>query len=201
MNKNRLEAFSDGVFAIVITLMIFDIKAPIVPINELSSALDSLLPKFLSFILSFVIIGVYWISHHNMLHFIEKTDRVSLWLNLLVLLTICIIPFPTSLVGNYPTAKASVIIYGLTLSSVNMAGTWFWYYCSKNNRLTSSKLNPAFSRKVVYLHSSPVVLYLLAIILSFVSIKVSYAIYVFVPVFFIVPNALLKRLFQNSYID
>jgi uncharacterized membrane protein len=75
MNKNRLEAFSDGVFAIVITLLVLEIKVPHVTFDKLGPALFELLPKFLSFGLSFVIIGVYWVAHHNMMHFIEKVDR------------------------------------------------------------------------------------------------------------------------------
>ncbi len=199
MNKNRLEAFSDAVFAIVITLLILEIKVPHVPAKELGQALCLLLPKFLSFGLSFIIIGVYWVAHHSMMHFITMTDRNALWLNILILLTICIIPFPTALVGDYPTAVAPVVFYGLTLSAVNLSGTLFWIYCTKNNRLSDPKLNPGFSRRVAILHISPIVLYLVAILFSFISVKISYTIYICVPLFFIIPNRLLNRMFINSY--
>ena len=201
MNKNRLEAFSDGVFAIVITLLVLEIKVPHVPGPELKQALFQLMPKFFSFALSFVIIGVYWVAHHNMMNFIAKTDRVSLWLNILVLFTICIIPFPTALIGDYPKETAPVVFYGFTLMAVNLSGTWFWVYNTKNNRLSHPNLNPAFSKKVMYLHLSPVLLYLVAIVFSLFSVTISYFIYLLVPLFFIVPNVFVDRLFSKPYMD
>jgi uncharacterized membrane protein len=201
MNKNRLEAFSDGVFAIVITLLVLEIKVPKVPANELKHALYELLPKYFSFALSFVIIGVYWVSHHNMMHFIEKTDRVSLWLNMLVLFTICIIPFPTALMGDYPDSSISILVYGSTLASVNLSGGLFWAYCTKNNRLCNQKLNPKFSRKITRLHLSPCLLYIAAVLLSMISNKISYAIFIGVPLFFIIPNKLLIKFLSNDNLD
>jgi uncharacterized membrane protein len=201
MNKNRLEALSDGVFAIVITLLVLEIKVPHVSTDELGPALYALLPKFLSFGLSFIIIAVYWISHHSMMHFITKTDRNALWLNILLLLTICIIPFPTALIGDYPDVVISIIFYGLTLSAVNLSGTLFWIYCTKNNRLTGPNLRPEFARRVALLHLSPVILYLIAIGCAFISVKISFAIILGVPLFFIVPNRWMNRLFSNPYIQ
>jgi uncharacterized membrane protein len=200
MNKNRLEAFSDGVFAIVITLLVLEIKVPHVPADQLGHALYLLLPKFLSFGLSFIIIGVYWVAHHSMLHFIVTTDRNALWLNILTLLTICIIPFPTALIGDYPTSVISITFYALTLSAVNLSGTIFWTYCAKNQKLTDPKLNPKFTRNVTLLHLSPVLLYLAAIPISFLSFTLSYVIFICVPLFFIVPNKMLNKLFLNPHI-
>jgi uncharacterized membrane protein len=199
MEKNRLEAFSDGVFAIVITLLILEIKVPHVDISNLNQELIRIIPKFLSFVLSFIIIGVYWVSHHNMMHFIGKADRTALWLNILVLLTVCIIPFPTALLGDYPFAITPIIFYGSTLATVNLSGALFWIYCTGNNRLSVPNLNPAFSKKVAMLHLSPLLLYITAIIFSFVSVWISYIIFVLVPLFFIIPNPLLTRLFRGAY--
>jgi uncharacterized membrane protein len=199
MNKNRLEAFSDGVFAIVITLLVLEIKVPHVPANELGHALYLLLPKYFSFALSFVIIGVYWVSHHNMMHFIVKTDRVSLWLNMLVLFTVCVIPFPTALIGDYPNSQISIFFYGATLASVNLSGGLFWAYSTKNKRLSDNKLNLKFARKITFLHLSPCILYLIAVLLSLVSNIISYVIFIGVPVFFILPNRLLNRMLSNAY--
>jgi uncharacterized membrane protein len=199
MEKNRLEAFSDGVFAIVITLMVLEIKVPHVELAHLNEALVELTPKFLSFILSFIIIGVYWVSHHNMMHFIGKVDRNALWLNILVLLTVCIIPFPTALLGDYPFATTPVVFYGATLATVNLSGGLFWIYCVGKSKLSVSNLNPVFARRVAILHLSPLLMYLSAILFSFISVWISYAIFVFVPLFFILPNRLLSKLFQDAY--
>jgi uncharacterized membrane protein len=199
MNKNRLEAFSDGVFAIVITLLVLEIKVPHVPVKDLGHALYLLLPKYLSFALSFIIIGVYWISHHNMLHFITKTDRTALWLNMLVLFTICIIPFPTAIIGDYPDSVISFVFYGATLSSVNLSGGLFWAYCTNKNHLCDHRLNPKFARRITILHLSPCILYLLAVLFSTISSTISYIIFIGVPVFFIIPNRFLKRLLSTAY--
>ena len=198
MNKNRIEAFSDGVFAIVITIMVFEIKIPHVPISELNEALWVILPKILAFVLSFIIIGVYWVAHHNMLHFISKVDRTSLWLNILVLFTICIIPFPTALIGDYPDAATPAILYGATLAAVNLSGTLFWNYSVKKN-LMQENLNPVFARNVTYLHMSPLIIYLIAAVFAFVNVQITYSIYILVPLFFILPNPLLSMLFRNPF--
>jgi uncharacterized membrane protein len=201
MKKSRLEAFSDGVFAIVITLLVLEIKVPHVTPEELNNKLFELIPKFFSFALSFVIIGVYWVAHHNMLHFIEKIDRTALWLNILVLFTICIIPFPTALLGDYPFSTTPIVFYGSTLACVNLFGTIFWIYCTKSSGLSIHNLNPVFARLVTYLHLSPMVLYMLAIAFSFVSVWISYLVFIFIPLFFIIPNPILNRFFKKPYLD
>src|SRR5262245_64949041 len=99
MNKTRLEAFSDGVFAIVITLLIRNVHVPDGYTLTLQS-LRPLLPPLGTFVLSFIIVGVYWIAHHHMLHFVVEVNRRMLWLNLLLLLCVVFIPFPTSLLGT-----------------------------------------------------------------------------------------------------
>src|SRR4051812_17865526 len=102
MNKNRVEAFSDGVFAIVITLLILDIRLPEVDAAHLPGALRDALPHIVAYVMSFVIIGVYWISHHHALQRLVRVDGVLLWLNMLLLLFVSFLPFPTSMLGRYP---------------------------------------------------------------------------------------------------
>jgi uncharacterized membrane protein len=199
LNKNRIEAFSDGVFAIVITIMVFEIKIPHVPVSELNEALVGVLPKILAFVLSFVIIGVYWVSHHNMLHFLENVDRVALWLNNLVLLTVAIIPFPTALLGEYPHVSTPIIFYGLTLASVNLSGAIFWSYTTKNKRLTKINLNSDFAKRVKVVHSLPIFFYLFACAISFYSTDISYLIFILVPLFFIIPNPLLNKMLAKPF--
>jgi uncharacterized membrane protein len=106
MSKQRLEAFSDGVFAIVITLLILEVHLPIE--GELTwTALAPALPHVLAFILSFVLVGTYWIAHHTMWGFVGKVDRYLLWLNLVLLLTVVFIPFPAALLGSHLTDPTS----------------------------------------------------------------------------------------------
>ena len=184
MNKSRMEAFSDGVFAIAITILILGLKIPIISQDKLVQVAFDQFPKFLAFILSFIIIGTYWVAHHSMVHFIKKVDRASLWLNLIILLFVCFLPYPTGMLGEYPFNRFTVILYAISLSCVNIAGTIFWIYSTslKENALEVSK---EYRKFLAMLHMSPVLLYTLAIIFTFISMIISYMIFVIVPVFFI----------------
>src|SRR5215472_15319593 len=113
LSTTRLEAFSDGVFAVAITLLVLNLQVPqITAISELVPRLVELWPKLLSYVLSFVLVGIYWVAHHNTFHYIKRSDRNLLWLNILLLLCIVFIPFPTALLGQYPELRVSIIIYG-----------------------------------------------------------------------------------------
>jgi uncharacterized membrane protein len=199
MEKNRIEAFSDGVFAIAITLLILEIRIPHVPASELKLAFIAILPKIMAFILSFIIIGVYWVAHHNLLHFVRQVDRTALWLNMLMLLFVVFIPFPTALLGEYPKEKFPAVLYGITIASVNLSGTLFWWYCSHNNRLTKTNLRPRFARRIILLNTSPAIMYIMAMILTLVDVRISYFIYILVPVFFILPNPVLRKILSEPY--
>ncbi len=102
MNKSRMEAFSDGVFAIAITILIFELKIPIVSPDKILQASINQFPKLLAFVLSFIIIGMYWVAHHSMMDPIKKINRTALWLNLFTLMFICFLPYPTGMLGEYP---------------------------------------------------------------------------------------------------
>jgi uncharacterized membrane protein len=116
LSTNRLEAFSDGVFAVAITLLVLNLQVPqIAVVSELVPKLGALWPKLLSYALSFVIVGIYWVAHHNTFHYIKRSDRNLLWLNILLMMRIVFIPFPTALLGQYPEQQVSVIIYAGTL--------------------------------------------------------------------------------------
>src|SRR5258708_262101 len=128
MTKNRLEAFSDGVFAIVITLLILDVRFPADKPLTLET-LWGVAPHLWAFVLSFVIVGVYWVSHHNMLHFIRQVDRQLLWLNLTLLLLVVFIPFPAALLGQHADSELAVALYGINLMLVYAAAIALahWY--------------------------------------------------------------------------
>src|SRR5262245_19059202 len=105
MPTSRIEAFSDGVFAIVSTLLILSVQVPELHgdvARELPRALVRLTPHFLTFVLSFAIVCIWWVAHHHFFVLLEKSDRGLLWLNSLFLLWLVTVPFPTALLGNYP---------------------------------------------------------------------------------------------------
>src|SRR5262245_21532420 len=191
MNKTRLEAFSDGVFAIVITLLILNVHVPDGRSLTLQS-LRPLIPPIATFVLSFIIVGVYWIAHHHMLYFITQVNRRLLWLNLLVLLCVVFIPFPTSLLGTGFSNPLAVRLYGLSLIATNLSGLLFWLYATSHRELTAPSVATAFARTVVVIHSSPIIAYGVAVIVAGWSTTASFVLYAVVPLFFILPNPLLE---------
>lgn len=187
MNKNRLEAFSDGVFAIVITLLILDVRFPASGTSTLQGLKD-MLPQVLSFALSFVIVGVYWVSHHNMFHYIREADRRLLWLNLLLLLVVVFVPFPAALLGQRPGDPVAVMVYGANLVLVNAVGTALWIYVSSRQALREPELTDALARLVVKVHAGPILIYGLGILIAPYATRASLLLYALVPAFFILPN-------------
>lgn len=191
MNKNRMEAFSDGVFAIAITILVLEIKIPIVSSEKLVESFILQTPKILSYVLTFFIIGMYWIAHHQMVHVFNKINRSVLWLNVINLMFVCFLPYPTGLLGGYPFEKFPVLIYAISLSLVNISGTILWLYATSKKEL-ESKINKRSRNYVAIIHSLPVLLYIISILVSNISLYLSYAIFIIVPLFFIFPNRLLK---------
>jgi uncharacterized membrane protein len=120
MNKNRLEAFSDGVIAIIITIMVLELK---VPHGEGLDALAPLLPVFLSYVLSFVYVGIYWNNHHHMLHASGRVTGAVLWANLHLLFWLSLFPFATGWMGENHFAAMPAALYGLVLL---MAAIAYW---------------------------------------------------------------------------
>ncbi len=197
MAKNRLEAFSDGVFAIVITLLILDVRFPADKPLALET-LWSVAPHLLAFALSFVIVGVYWVSHHNMLHFIKQVDRQLLWLNLTLLLVIVLIPFPAGLLGQHSDSELAVMLYGINLMLVNAAGTAMWLYAMSRPNLAVDGIAPALPRFVAKLHSAPILVYGLAIAVAHWYVPLGLILFAAVPAFFILPNPFIDRRLRSA---
>lgn len=186
MEKNRIEAFSDGVFAVVATLLVIELKIPDAP--SVWQGLIAIEPKILAFTLSFIIVAMYWIAHHSMFHFFARVDRNLLWLNNLSLLSISFIPFPTAVLGNHPQDHGAIALYGATLILVNITNTIAWSYAARKPELSSKHLTPHIAKRILLLHLSPVVAYAAAIIIGNFQLWLSLVIFVCVPLFFIIPN-------------
>ena len=186
MEKSRLEAVSDGVFAIVITLLILDIRFPEVEYSQFAATLRSLLPRILAYVMSFIIIGLYWVTHHNSMHAIKKTDRVFLWLNILLLLCVSFIPFPTSLLGRYPFQAGPIIIYGATLIASNLVGYIMILYVWYHPHLATAEFGKKYMQRHTPVYIVVNVLYLCAILLASWLPLLSYLIYIVVVVVLII---------------
>ena len=192
MTKSRMEAFSDGVFAVALTLLILDVRFPDDAAPTLE-ALSQLLPQIFTFVLSFVIVGVYWVAHHNMLHLIRAVDRYLLWLNLLLLLTVVFLPFSASLLGRHLGDATAVVVYGANLLLVNAAGTLVWLYGTSRPALAGEDFSPSLRLFVARLHASPILIYALAMVVARWEVVAALVLYAAVPAFFILPNPLIDR--------
>ncbi len=118
MNKNRLEAFSDGVLAIIITIMVLELKVPHNPTWQ--TYLDAF-PIFISYGLSFVLVGLYWSTHHHLFHLAQKVDNKVLWMNMLVLFWQSLIPFATSTMGENKFTSTTVMVYAFVLAMCSIS--------------------------------------------------------------------------------
>jgi uncharacterized membrane protein len=179
MNKNRVEALSDGVFAIVITLLILDIRVPEVEYSELAASLVAVLPRIFAYVISFGVIGAYWFAHHQSLQLVGKLNGFLIWLNLTYLLAVSFMPFPTALLGRYPMQPIPIVIYGLNLIAANMIGRIVTLYVRAHPELGSGYAHRA-SHKRLYLFVFVNASYMIAMLLGFFAPAVSYAIFVVV---------------------
>jgi uncharacterized membrane protein len=202
---NRLEALVDGVFAVVMTLLVLDITVPS-PTQPHAAAhlLDNLLalkPTVLSYALSFVIAGIYWVGHHNQFAYIRRTDRPLLWINILFLMCVAFIPFSAALLGAYPGQRIAVIIYGANLIVVGLVLYLHWWYATRNHRLVDGELDSHVVRLATTRILMAPVIYVVAIGLSFVNTAVSIGIYVLVPVLYILPGHIDRHLLGVGHHD
>jgi uncharacterized membrane protein len=190
----RVEAFSDGVFSIALTLLILDIKVP--PADQLKGAslFDELLrqwPIYLAFVTSFVSILIMWANHHNMFKYIKRTDNNFLLLNGLLLLGVTVFPFTTSLLAEYlgkPEQKTATAVYSSVTLLIAFAYNFMWWYATSNFRLLDRKTDPAFVRETNRQYAFGPVLYALAFIFAFINVAVSLAIYIGLMIFFALPR-------------
>ena len=187
MNKGRLEAFSDGVIAVIITIMVLELKAPH---GDGVPALTPLVPVFLSYVLSFVYVGIYWNNHHHMLHVTAKVTGGVLWANLHLLFWLSLFPFTTAWMSENHFASAPSAIYGFVLLMAAIA-YWLLQQCIIAVQGSDSLLHRAIGSD--WKGKLSPVLYLAAIPLAFVSHWIAQAIYVAVALIWLVPDRRIER--------
>ncbi len=191
MGKSRLEAFSDGVIAILITILVLELK---VPHGTDARALAPLLPVFLTYVLSFVYLGIYWNNHHHMLHATSHINGKILWANLHLLFWLSLVPFTTGWMGENHFAPLPTAVYGAVLLGAGIA-----YYILQSAIIAQqgpgSTLAAAIGRDLKG-KISPV-LYLAAIPLAFVQEWISDAIYVLVALIWLIPDPRIESRFHE----
>jgi uncharacterized membrane protein len=187
MNKNRLEAFSDGVIAIIITIMVLDMHAPTgTTLNDLRPEL----PVFLSYALSFIFVGIYWNNHHHMLQAAHQVNGGVLWANQHLLFWLSLVPFTTRWMGQNPLAPAPVATYGVVLF---MAGTAYYILAHSLVALHGkhSQLGTALGKDCKGVIS--ILIYAGAIALAFVNAWLSIALYIAVALMWLVPDRRIEK--------
>jgi len=194
LSTKRLEAFSDGVFAIAITLLILEIKIPDSSELGKTSLLHYLLgiwPKYFAYVFSFVVIGIYWANHHYIFQFYRKTNHVFNILNIFFLLTISFLPFPTAIFGEYINDAAhrrtAVIFYSIGIYLPAMAWICMWWYASAGKRLIDTRLSDTFIQYLNRLFALSNLLYLVCIALAFVSPRASVILNILLTLVYLLP--------------
>ena len=188
MGKGRLEAFSDGVIAIIITIMVLELK---VPRGAHPSALAPLLPVFFSYVLSFVYVGIYWNNHHHLLHSVQHVSGSMLWANLHLLFWLSLFPFVTGWMGENHFSPVPTALYGVVLFMAALA-YWILQHAIIRTQGQASILAMAIGRDLKG-KLSPV-LYVMAIALAFVRTWMADLLFVLVAVAWIVPDRRIERL-------
>ncbi len=182
-----MEAFSDGVIAILITIMVLELR---VPRGTDWSALSELTPTFLSYVLSFIFLGIYWNNHHHLWQAAKQVSGGVLWANLHLLFWLSLVPFVTGWMGENNFAQLPVALYGGVLWMAGLA-----YYILTRSLVTlhgtDSIIATALSRRIKEISS--LVLYAAAIVFAFINTSISLAIYAFVALMWLVPDARIER--------
>lgn len=192
MTKNRLEAFSDGVLAIVITIMVLELKVP--HGHELAD-LRPLLPVFLTYILSFAYLAIYWNNHHHMLHATRRVNGAILWANLHLLFWLSLIPFATGWMGENHVEPMPTALYGVVLLMAGLA------YVILQQAIIRDQGEGSLLRRAVHKDikgKASAVLYAASVPLAFVSPWISVAIYIGVAVMWIIPDRRIARTITDA---
>jgi uncharacterized membrane protein len=184
MSSRRTEAFSDGVFAIAITLLVLDLVVPSheeAAVEGLGHALAHEWPAYFAYLVSFLIIGIIWVNHHTMFDKVRLVDRPVLFANLMLLLVVSLIPFPTRLLADYLTAAegshVAAAVYSTTMLAMGLAYTTLWLLLTRDGRLLNEGVDPRSGRRALRRFGLGNVFYLATIGLSFVNATATLAVH------------------------
>jgi len=190
-DTGRLEAFSDGVIAVAITLLILDIHVP--QFDAKTSLLQTLLNHgvtYLGYVISFTIIGLFWANHHYMFKYINQTDHFLLLLNTLALMCLVFIPFSTALLGAHfddGYATAAAMIYSTSLLLTSILYNVIWWYASTHPHLLASGLTSQVIQQMTRRYFVSIPLYLVTLLVSALNVKVSFALYIAIALLYALP--------------
>jgi uncharacterized membrane protein len=192
----RLETFSDGVFAIAATLLVLEIGVSTSRGGGLGDSLLHIWPSYLAYATSFLVIGIIWLNHHHCVSLMQRVDRTFLFVNLLLLMTVSFMPFPTKLVAQYlqkPGERNAVIAYAITMLLMACIYNVWWRYARTNRRLIGDDVSDASLTAVDRAFDPGVPLYGLVLVVAFFSPLASVLITLAIAVFYLPSAALFER--------
>ncbi len=188
---NRIEAFSDGVIAIIITIMVFDIKIPEtsaqITSTEARIALINLLPKLFTYLLSFIVLATMWVNHHAMYHKIKHSTNQLIWYNTNLLFWMSLIPLPTAYIAKYPFLPEASLFYGIVLGICSISFMIMRNYAERNHLIPGS----ASFRLANIISPS---LYFSAGIFAYLSVFIAFLIFILIPCIYFLPDKLEKKI-------
>ncbi|MFM9966889.1 MAG: TMEM175 family protein [Burkholderiales bacterium] len=192
MGKGRIEAFSDGVIAIIITIMVLELK---VPHGDNLDTLAKLLPVFLSYVLSFIFIGIYWNNHHHLFHAVKRVNGAVLWANLHLLFWLSLVPFTTGWMGENHFAPLPVAIYGVALLMSGLA-----YFILAQTLIGHHGKDSAIAKAIGADIKGKIsmVIYLLAIALCLVQSWIALGLYVLVALMWLIPDRRIEKVLKEE---
>jgi uncharacterized membrane protein len=197
----RLEAFSDGVLAIIVTLLVLDLKVP--ALQDLSTravlhALVPVLPPFISFAISFFAVAIFWVNHHHFFAIIKRTDWRLLWYNNLLLFWLAVVPFTTSFLGQHPTVPTVVAIYAFNLCLASLAFSLMENHVFSAERLLPKSIAQDDQRKEFKRSLTGTISYAVATVVAFIYVYAALALLILIPIYFIAPNLLVRNPTEES---
>jgi uncharacterized membrane protein len=188
MGTNRLEAFSDGVIAVIITIMVLELK---VPRDASLASLRTVAPQFLSYVLSFAVIAIMWVNHHHFLHAARRADGRLLWTNNLLLFWMSLVPYVTAFMGNNYRDPRAVALYGVVLSLCSVSFALVRSAIAQHHRDNPDAL--LYHRRMWLKNVYSLLLYMASVVLAFVDVRFSYFIFVFVALSYFLPERKLAE--------
>ena len=196
MSKTRLEAFSDGMFAIILTILVLELHVPELENNSFEAfraGMIEIAPKFFAFLFSFFIITIFWVNHHAIIHHVQKVDTKLLWLNTGFLLFTCLFPFITASVGDYIMNPFIVALYPINMGISAFMANWLWKYAFVDTDLAPNELTAEEKRQKVMRDRIAVSINFITAALAFVWVPITLAVMVIMPFAFVVPEFLTKK--------
>jgi uncharacterized membrane protein len=197
MNKNRIETLSDGVFAIIMTILVLEFKIPKLPPETLNNSdrlfaeIIKLSPVFFSYSITFAILAMYWIGHHNLFHmFTKNINRMLMEINVLFLMLVSLLPFMSHLLGEYRYNQGAIQLYSISIILIGVCMYAMYHYAQKSNEIDIHEVDDLTMKKITIRIWLPIVAAVISFVTSFWNINLSFVL-LFAPVIFnIIPGSL-----------